>query len=99
MGLVPVNKYNTVYLAFPSDVVMTEAIAAYEKRFGKKPTNAIVPIRDNIQSPFNYDIENLAEGASIEIEPSKAVSMVYLSDQEMVWANGPSSGETLHAKE
>ena len=89
MGLVPVDKYNTIYLAFPSDVVMTVAMREYREKFGVKATKAVVPIRSNKHSPFNYDIENLAEGADIEIEPSRSVSMVYLTNHNIVWANSP----------
>lgn len=89
MGLVPVDKYNTIYLAFPSDVVMTVAMREYQDKYGVKATKAVVPIRENKHSPFNYDIKNLAEGADIEIEPSRSVSMVYLTNCNIVWANSP----------
>ena len=87
MGLVPVDKYSVVYLAFPVDVVMTEAIKRYRERFGVEPVKAIVPVRSNPHSPFNYDIENLAEGAKIEIEPSSSVSVVLLTSYNIIWAN------------
>ncbi len=90
MGLVPINKYSVVYLAFPVNTKMSVAMQEYREKFGIEAVKAIVPVRDDKNSAFNYDIDVLAKGAPIEIEPSRSVSCLYLTDHEIVWANSPS---------
>ena len=81
MGLVPVSKYDIKTLAFPRDTPIIDAVARFIERKKKKPVKAIVPM--------NYDM-SLAEGSKIQIEPASTVSLVLLTDVNIVWANGSS---------
>jgi len=82
------DRYDVEYMVFSPDIPLKTAIERYKSRTGKEPTKAIVPVRDNENSPFHYDLEKMCAGARIEIETSSAVSVVMLTDYNITWRTG-----------